>query len=85
MYIQDVENTIYDNKIKLDIRVLNTNSAKLPNHIRLLDIYSKPVIDIYFKYTKRGKIIRNRYFIHKTQTWGQLQSEDDLIYLIRLT
>lgn len=82
MTIEQVENILNENNIKLDVRVLNTNSFNLPNHIRLLDVYGEMVIDIYFKYSKKKQILRNTYFIHKTQFWGQIENENNLVTII---
>lgn len=82
MNIEEIENILYDNDIKLDIRVMSSNKFNLPYHIRLINPIGKYIIDIYFKHNKQLQIVRNTFFIHKTQTWGVFQNETHLLNTI---
>lgn len=53
-------------------------------HYRLMDEWGKYIVDVYFKRNKQGRIVRNTTFHFRTQKWGQVWNEKDLIKLIKL-
>ena len=83
MILQEVEDIIQDNNIRIDIKILNRNQSDLVNHIRLQNDYGKPILDIYFKYNKKREVLRNTYFIHKTEAWGVIKDEGNLVNLLK--
>lgn len=56
----------------LDVRIIE------PWHIRLLDTYESPVMDVFVKRTKAGCVKRNRVFQFSTKKWTIAYNQKDL-------
>lgn len=56
----------------LDVRPIE------PWHLRLLDTYGEPVMDVFVKRTKAGCISRNRVFQFSTRRWTIAYNQKDL-------
>lgn len=54
-------------------------------HWRLMDIYGKYVIDVYFKRNKTGEVIRNTTFDWQSERWGLCNSKGQLIARLKHT
>lgn len=70
---QDIEQFSYENN--LDIRIIQ------PHHHRLMDIYGKYILDVYFK-TKKGIVVKNSVLQWSTEDWYSINTLEELKNLL---
>lgn len=52
-------------------------------HYRLLDQFSEPILDVFFKRTKAGAISRNAVFQFSTKKWAVARNQNELNRLMK--